>query len=303
MPRKQNNISQVPVIPEILSPVNDWIFKLIFGDERNKNILISFLQSFVDLPQEEYELIFVDPHLKPEYEDDKLGILDVKVKTKTGKIINIEMMVRPTQDFGEKISFYKSKMIVEQIGKSKDYSVIQRVICICIANRILHPSTPEYLNYFVFMNPRNGLIFEDIPEEIFTLEIPKVPMHNDRDDREKVWNWMRFFRAKSREEFEMLANETKNPEIRSAIEVVFDLSLDEATREQYWRQELARMDHQVSLKEAHEEGIEKGIEKGIKKGRAKERKKWEGVVAEKDAALAEKDALIAELQARLGEKG
>ena len=162
------------------------------------------------------------------------------------------------------------------------------------------------MNYFVFMNPRNGLIFEDIPEEIFTLEIPKVPVHNDRDDREKVWNWMRFFRAESREEFEMLANETKEPEIRSAIEVVFDLSLDEATRERYWRRELARMDHQVSLKEAHEEGIEKGIEKGIKKGRAKERKKWEGVVAKKDAALAElqaekaaQAALIAELKARL----
>jgi len=30
----------------------------------------------------------MDPHLKPEAEDDKLGILDVRVRTKSGKVIN-----------------------------------------------------------------------------------------------------------------------------------------------------------------------------------------------------------------------
>ena len=68
---------------EILSPTDDWIFKLLFGDERNKSILIDLLGSFVELPQEEFELTYLDTYLKPESEDDKLGILDVKVKTKT----------------------------------------------------------------------------------------------------------------------------------------------------------------------------------------------------------------------------
>ena len=70
--------------PEILPPTDDWIFKLLFGDERNKSMLINFLSSFVELPQEEYELTFLDTSLKPEADDDKLGIVDVKVKTKNG---------------------------------------------------------------------------------------------------------------------------------------------------------------------------------------------------------------------------
>ncbi len=39
---------------------------------------------------------------------------------------------------------------------------------------------------------------------------------------------------------------------------------------------------------------------GRREGKQAERKKWQNVVADKDAALAEQAALIAELQARLG---
>jgi hypothetical protein len=42
------------------------------------------LKSFVNLPDEEFELVFLDSYLKPEHEEDKMGILDVKVSTKTG---------------------------------------------------------------------------------------------------------------------------------------------------------------------------------------------------------------------------
>ena len=87
-----------PEIPEILPPTNDWVFKLLFGDERNKDNLIALLKSFVELPDEEFELIFLDTHLKPEAEDDKLGILDVKVKTRSGKIVNVEIQIKPKRD-------------------------------------------------------------------------------------------------------------------------------------------------------------------------------------------------------------
>lgn len=36
--------------PEILLPKSDFIFKLIFGDERNADILQSFLKAALDIP-------------------------------------------------------------------------------------------------------------------------------------------------------------------------------------------------------------------------------------------------------------
>jgi len=142
---------------KVLPPTDDWVFKLLFGDERNKDMLIGMLKSFVELPHEEYELTFLDTSLKPEAEDDKLGILDVKVRTKTGKVINIEIQVNPTRHIGRRLSFYKSKLIVEQVGKGDQYDVIQRVICVCITNHELFPGVGTYLNNFRFYNKENGL--------------------------------------------------------------------------------------------------------------------------------------------------
>jgi hypothetical protein len=49
-----------------LLPKVDLIFKLLFGDERNREILKEFLLSVLRLPEEEYEeIIFVAPHLLP----------------------------------------------------------------------------------------------------------------------------------------------------------------------------------------------------------------------------------------------
>ena len=245
----------------ILPPTDDWIFKLLFGDERNKSILIDLLKSFVELPDEEYELTFLDTYLKPEAEDDKLGIVDVKVQTKTGKIINIEIQVNPMKNIGKRLSFYKSKLIVEQIAKSQHYHVIEKVICICITSYDLFTGVKDYLNSFRFINQKNGLCFEDIPEEIHTLELPKVPAMSDGT---AGWEWMQFLRAKEKEEFEMVA--VQNPEIRKAVNTLYELSADEKVRAEYemrlkaWRDRMSQFDG--AIQDNKEEIARKALAKG-----------------------------------------
>jgi predicted transposase/invertase (TIGR01784 family) len=242
---------------EILPPIDDWIFKLLFGDERNKSILIDLLKSFIELPSEEYELTFLDTHLKPESEDDKLGIVDVKVKTKSGKIIDIEIQVNPVKNIGKRLSYYKSKLIVEQIGKGELYSVIQKVICICISNYELFPGIEDYLNYFRFYNAGNGLCFEEIPEEVYTLELPKAPLQNDGT---AGWEWLQFLRARQKEEFEMAA--AANPEIRKAVNNLYELSADEGVRAEYEMRMKAWRDRMSQNEGYYMDGVLKGRAEG-----------------------------------------
>ncbi|MDR1661897.1 MAG: Rpn family recombination-promoting nuclease/putative transposase [Azoarcus sp.] len=69
---------------EIPKPRNDAVFKCLMSDKR---LLVSFLQSALDLPPENYaEVQIVDPHLAGERPEDKLGILDVKVTTAKGGV-------------------------------------------------------------------------------------------------------------------------------------------------------------------------------------------------------------------------
>ena len=213
---------------EILPPTNDWIFKLLFGDERNKSMLVNLLQSFLELPQEEFELTFLDSHLKKEFEEDKLGIVDIKIKTASGKIINIEIQMNPVNYIGERLSFYKSKLIAEQIGEGEKYDVIQKVICICITSYPLFPGKQEYINAFRYYNPKNNLLFEAIPEEIITIEIPKLPLYSDGST---LYDWLLFLKSNTKEDFEMIAE--KNPEIRKAVDTLYKISTDEKARAVY----------------------------------------------------------------------
>jgi len=244
-------------IPEILPPTDDWVFKLLFGDKRNESILIDLLKSFVELPDEEFELIFLDTHLKPEFKDDKLGIVDVKVKTKTGKIINIEVQVKPKKDIWRRISFYKSKLLVEQISEGENYETIEKVICICIADHVLFPKTQKYLHRFRYTDIEDNLVLEEIPEEIYIAEIPRAPA---RDDGSGIWSWLQFFRAQSREEFEMIAK--LNAEIRNAVDALYVLSSSKRRRARYEARLKYRRDHKAEVDWAYDDGMEKGLEKG-----------------------------------------
>ena len=120
---------------KLLSPKSDFVFKMIFGDQHNMDILGSFLQSVLDLAEDEYDrLSIVDPHLRKDSYRDKLGILDVKVHTKSGKIIDVEIQVSDIPQMRERIVFYTSKMITEQIRQGEGYNVIKKVVSILITD-------------------------------------------------------------------------------------------------------------------------------------------------------------------------
>ena len=85
---------------KVILPVkNDVIFRLFFADERNIEFLIGFLKSVLKLPDGDYNVIEIsDPNLLREFKGDKLGIVDIKLKTKSKKIIHIEMQLSVTPE-------------------------------------------------------------------------------------------------------------------------------------------------------------------------------------------------------------
>lgn len=94
----------------IMSPKNDFVFKLIFGDEKNKDILIDFLNSILKTPQSELaDIELINTELLREFAEDRKGILDVRAKTKAGEQIDIEIQVLYTDYMAERTLFYWSK--------------------------------------------------------------------------------------------------------------------------------------------------------------------------------------------------
>ena len=252
---------------KILSPKSDFIFKLIFGNDNNKDVLASFLQSILDLPDGEYtHLTIVDPHLQRKTVNDKLGILDVKIHTTTGKVIDVEIQVLSNfPQMRERILFYSSKMITEQIQSGDGYEKIKRVICIVITNYPLIRENEAYHNRYFLYDKKTGSQFSDILE-INTLELPKLP---DITDDSGLWDWMQFLRTEREEDYTMLAK--KNPKIKKAFHALIELSQDEETRMMYESREKARRDEHARMQAAIKEGLERGQTEGMAKGIAEGR--------------------------------
>ncbi|MDR3181695.1 MAG: Rpn family recombination-promoting nuclease/putative transposase, partial [Planctomycetaceae bacterium] len=192
------------------------------------------------------------PHLKADWLDDKLGILDVKIHTTTGKVIDVEIQVAPTAPMRERLIFYLAKMVTEQIGEGYDYAVIKRVISVVITDFELIPKNPAYHHVFRLYDRKHESEFSDLIE-VNTLELPKLPK---RKDKSKLYDWLQFFKTKKEEELEMLASH--NPMIGKAVGILKKLSVDERTRMLAEKQEMLRMDISASIKKGRAEGIAEG---------------------------------------------
>jgi predicted transposase/invertase (TIGR01784 family) len=245
---------------------SDFVFKLVFGDKRRVELLTAFLQAVLELPAEEYEKVtIVDPNVKKEYIKDKAGILDVKIHTKSGNVIDVEIQVEPDTPLKKRIQFYQAKMLTEQIGEGNDYDVIKPVISIIITDFHWIAGSKAYHHRFRFYDAKHKVEFSNV-QEINTLELTKLPKTSDATD---LFAWMMLIRAKSEEEYTMLAE--KKPIFKKVVAVVKKLSADEEARMEYDQHELWRMDYAATMRNAERKGLARGMEKGMAEGLEKGR--------------------------------
>jgi len=232
---------------KLLPVKSDFIFKLIFGDQRNTDILTGFLKSVLDIPEEEYDyLTVIDPHLKKESLTDKYAILDVKVHTKSGGIIQVEIQVAPIPDMIPRVIYGQSKMVTEQMASGDNWGIIKRVISIIITDFTLVPGNGKYHNQFRYRS-MDGTEFTKLME-IDTLELEKIPLETDGTE---LWPWVKFIKSDSEEALDVIAE--KNPQIKKAVGVLKELSADERTRMLYEEREKTRRDLQSRIDGARNE--------------------------------------------------
>jgi predicted transposase/invertase (TIGR01784 family) len=257
-----------------LSPRNDLVFKLIFGDAKDTSLLTGFLQAVLDLPAGEYEEVsLADPHLAADFPGDKESVLDVKVKTRTGKVIDVEIQVAEHPQMRERIVFYLARMVTEQIGKGGDYGEIKRAISILITDYVQIPENRSYHNRYVLHDRQTGSVFTDLME-VDTLELPKLP--RDEDGTEE-WQWMKFLDARKEEELNTVAE--KDPLVAKAVARLMELSQDERARMLAESREKFLRDVAAREHGAEEKGRAEGRAEGQAEGRAEGRKEEQLAIA------------------------
>jgi predicted transposase/invertase (TIGR01784 family) len=253
---------------ELLSPLWDHIFSLLFGDQRNISILEAFLKSVLDLSPEDYEsLTIVNPFLKRLFRKDKQGIVDVRVNTKSGKVLHIELQVESVAGMKNRVLYYIAKLLWEQLKRGDEYIKLHEVISIIICDHELVPEEKAYINEYGLRNKKTNLLFTDLVKLVI-LEIPKLPKEESAGEN-PVFPWLEFFRCRTREEYEMLVK--KHPEVREAVTMLKKLSWSESRRELAEAKALRRTDEKMRELYVREEALKVGLAEGRTKGLAEGR--------------------------------
>jgi predicted transposase/invertase (TIGR01784 family) len=247
---------------QLVSPLTDYVFSLLFGDQRNIKILEGFLKTILDIAPEEYDsLTIVNPFLKRLFGRDKLGIVDVRVTTKTGRVLHIEVQLEKYAYMKHRTLYYVSKLLWEQMKRGFEYESLHQVISIVICNHRLVNET-SYINSYELRNGKSGQVFTDLIKVII-LELPKLP---GKQDGHAVWPWLKFMTTHTAEEQDVLAK--MYPEVSMAVKTIKRISGSEVRRLIREAEGLRQTDLRMLKLAAGEDGWEDGKEKGLEEGLA-----------------------------------
>ena len=132
----------------LMKPKVDFCFKELMEDAEIRRGFISALLGVKPEKIEGTELL--PTHLRREHEEDKLGILDIRVfiydriKGKVGSFneksqMDLEIQLAPFPLWPERSVFYLAKMFTGEIKKGESYDVLQKCIHVGILNFLLFP--------------------------------------------------------------------------------------------------------------------------------------------------------------------
>ena len=270
MIRKAVNMKEQP--KELLSLTNDYVFRRIFG-EKNIDALADFLSAVLDIPIDELAgLEVVDPNIHRDRTGGKSSMLDLRLHTQSGEILNIEIQVNPEHSFGKRIAFYNSRIYSGQLDRGEEYSKLKRTISIVITSFVFIHENNDCFNRFRWYNINNGALLTDA-QEINTLELAKLA---ESDDGTRLWQWLKLLLLREVDEMEELAK--NNDTMKNVIVTLREMSEDEAERMLAEARDKEERDRRSSYVSGVLDGEARGIE--IEKQETARRMKAEGLTTD-----------------------
>ena len=263
----------------LYDPKKDYIFKTLFGKEKNKDLLISLLNSILRGNPIIKDLTLHNTELTKILEKDKSSRLDISAISDMGIKFDIEMQCRKTSDIPNRALHYSSKLFSSDIKENEDYNQ-SRVISIWIFGENV-TNRKEPINEAMMTWQEN----DHDPYEVMTnhlriiyLELNKYEV-NDSNIKDILSGWVDFLKNPAHIDKRVLDNKdiekaveeleyiSTDDEERAIIESIQSGINDQNSRETIARNEGKEEGLREGLTKGKEEGLREGKEEGLKQGK------------------------------------
>ncbi|SCJ44893.1 PD-(D/E)XK nuclease family transposase [uncultured Eubacterium sp.] len=239
---------------------NNYAFQKIF---KNTKIVKGFLMALLDLKEYEIKKIEItDPFTLGKNNEEKEGILDIKLILNQNRKINIEMQNTYQDDWTERSLFYNCRMFTDGFQKGHPYGELPPCIHVGILsfNQMI---SPNYYHKISLMDEKTKEIYSR-KFQFHMLELKKLENVKEKQKRKPLYQWAKLIAAQTWEELEQESKGNKYME--RALEEMIKISQDEKERYLYLREEMAESDRVSQIQSAQRIGHEKGRVEGKKEG-------------------------------------
>lgn len=247
-----------------INPYTDFGFKMLFGTEMNKELLISFINSLLSGKEVIRDLTYLNTEHLGTSEADRRAVFDVYCENERGEKILIEMQRGEQQFFKDRSLYYATFPIREQGEKGEwDYR-LKAVYVIGILNFKFDSEDDNYFHHEVqLMDVCTKQVFYDKLTFIY-LEMPKF--NKSEDELVTMFDkWLFVLRNLSR-----LMERPAALQDRIFTRLFEAAEIAKFTKEQYEAYEESLKvyrDWQNTIVTAEQKGMAKGMAEGIAKGR------------------------------------
>jgi len=241
----------------------DFAFKKVFGSEKSKPLLISFLNSILykDEPVKITDLNIVDPYNIPMLRGMKDSFVDVKAVLSNNSLVIIEMQVLSHEGFEKRILYNAAKNYSIQLDKGEGYTLLNPVIALTIVDFIMFDDIDKHLTRFKLLEKDDFIKYSDDLEMIF-IELPKFNKELKKlQGIEEEWVW--FLKNSGSLEY---VPETLSREVKNAFDISNEANMSKEELEiQHKKREFIYI-QKKSLTKALNDGLKTGIKRGLKQG-------------------------------------
>jgi len=258
------------MLTKFLDPKNDIAFRKIFGSNKNKDILIHFLNDMLKFKERKpiTEVQFLNTIQDPIIAAKKTSIVDIMCKDDFNNSYIVEMQITKEKGFIKRSQYYAAKAYCSQLGVGGKYKDLKEIIFLAIADFTMFPDKANYKSDHVTLD--RDSYENDLKEFSYTfLELGKFNVPIDQL-KTMIQKWAYFFKhaeETSQEDLNKIIG--KDPIIKKAYEELDHFYWDEKELQDYEAATKKAMDYEAAMDQKYDEGKTEGVFEGeIKKAKA-----------------------------------
>ena len=242
--------------------LNDEVFKLVFGRESTKDVMIEFLNQVI-LDRKILDLEFIDKEMHPIERDAKGTVYDMFCKTDDGSRIIVEVQRRKQPFYPERALYYSTFQIQRQVEAGAEYYDFLPVYVVSILDFVMgdDPQSNVVRTAYRLYEDNSHKLLTDRVTFIF-IELPKFKKTVEELDG-NILEGM-YFCFKNMPELESRPEVLDHHVFTKIFDVTELYNMDQETRDKVLDNMTTERDLKNQMIYAREEGREEGIALAIK---------------------------------------